>query len=203
MEEEAIKQKTKEQMMIYKKLSKWNFYKLKRGKVENMRYEGMTKREACGMWVSESNAFPVWMIEKVAGEYFDGIRKIATPLFVGDTVFYKGESCEIKEINEENETITIMNDDEEIRVSKNKIEKEEYTFFPSWSTMWEFSNIKEKQAKLVAKCGFDMYKLEEDGTILIGIDGGGCDFFDEYWLPLYDAMNMRWHDEATEKENVA
>ena len=42
--------------------------------------------------------------------------------------------------------------------------------------------------------GFIVYDSEETG-ILLGIDAGGFDFYEAFWIPLYKKRGLRWHDE--------
>ena len=45
----------------------------------------------------------------------------------------------------------------------------------------------------MSKCGFRIYKSYEFGCFF-GIDGMGYDFYDEHWLPLYEARGLQWHN---------
>ena len=45
----------------------------------------------------------------------------------------------------------------------------------------------------VEKCGFLVFDSEETG-ILLGIDGGGYDFYESHWTPLYQARGLQWHE---------
>ena len=70
-------------------------------------------------------------------------------------------------------------------------------FFPRWGTMWLVDESVAARwiyshREQVSECGFFIYKIEE-GLLLV-IDGGGYDFYEEHWLPLYDAMGLMWHE---------
>lgn len=73
-------------------------------------------------------------------------------------------------------------------------------FFPIWNTFFTSKDssieewIKENLDK-VAECGFRIYRYEETGSIYLGIDGCGYDFYKTHWEPLYDAIGCKWHDE--------
>ena len=165
-----------------------------------MWYKGLTKRVACEQWVAESNAFSLWMVEKLAGEGLEGISKL-TPIVEDDYVTYFKDwgTYTVKSVDREEGTLVLISDDEEEVVADlNEVEKVDDDYFPMWNTLWEFPNIDEDDAELVAKCGFEMYELTEDGTILIGINGCGYSFYEAHWLPLYDAKGMCWHDTETE-----
>ena len=70
---------------------------------------------------------------------------------------------------------------------------------PMWSTMWAFGlRIDEDWAREnleeIGKCGFKIFESEDYG-IVIGIDGAGYDFYEDHWIPLYDARGLKWHEE--------
>lgn len=47
--------------------------------------------------------------------------------------------------------------------------------------------------------------IEDEWDIVwgLGIDGAGFDFYEAYWIPLYEAMGLKWHDEEDEDETNA
>lgn len=72
--------------------------------------------------------------------------------------------------------------------------------FTSWGTMWTFgSSLDEEWARkhpdIVSKCGFRIFEDDYTGDIYLGLDGGGYNFFDAHWTPLYDAVGIKWHTE--------
>lgn len=74
---------------------------------------------------------------------------------------------------------------------------------PKWGTMWTFGKIVDevwarKNLKVMAKCGFRIYKSNEIG-ICFGIDGGGYDFYEAHWIPLYKARGLQWHDDSARR----
>jgi len=54
--------------------------------------------------------------------------------------------------------------------------------------------------QVAAQCGFEVYESPMFGGYVLSIDGGGYDFVDAHWVPLYLAMGLLWHenDEAWE-----
>jgi hypothetical protein len=47
---------------------------------------------------------------------------------------------------------------------------------------------------------------EFDGRLVLGINGGGYDFYESHWIPLYLALGYQWHDTAQDerrKEGMA
>lgn len=71
--------------------------------------------------------------------------------------------------------------------------------FPSWSTMWRFglaSDIwwmESQGVSALSSLGFRVYESEDYGYIF-GVDGGGFDFYEEYWIPLYLRRGLHWHE---------
>lgn len=77
------------------------------------------------------------------------------------------------------------------------IEKCETVFLPMWGWVWQMTDIcdidwLENNLDEVVKCGFSIYESDEFG-LFIGINGGGYDFYEEHWLPLYKARGLQWH----------
>ena len=69
---------------------------------------------------------------------------------------------------------------------------------PMWGWMWTFNDITdaewlEKHLKEVHECGFRIY-YQQDYGYLLGIDGAGYDFYEEHWIPLYEARGLKWHE---------
>jgi len=74
----------------------------------------------------------------------------------------------------------------------------EYAYPAGWGTLFNPSNSSDDDwlrdnAQEVAKVGFLVYDCDETG-ILLGIDGGGYDFYEAHWTPLYKLRGLRWHD---------
>ena len=56
---------------------------------------------------------------------------------------------------------------------------------PMWGTMWSFHDeLDSSFIQKIAECGFRVF-YQEDMGYLIGIDGGGYDFLEAHWLPMY------------------
>lgn len=50
-------------------------------------------------------------------------------------------------------------------------------------------------ARHAADAGFLVYEpVDFDGAIL-AIDGGGYDFYDQHWIPLYLSLGFKWHEQ--------
>lgn len=169
-----------------------------------MKYE--RKIDAARAWVSEFNAIPYSIIEKLLNANPDELNEI-TPPSVGDRVycFDCHEYGEITEASAEEMTVELDNGDI-LTTSADEVEVQRDGFLPMWGTLWAFSDSCEEYwleeldgLQAMANCGFRVYEQEDYGYIF-GIDGAGYDFYEAHWLPLYEARGLRWHKEATEEE---
>lgn len=86
--------------------------------------------------------------------------------------------------------VTVMDEDEEF-----------YDWLPMWGTMWSFDDsvddwwLEEGDGiEAMSKCGFRIYESEDYGYFF-GIDGAGYNFYDNHWIPLYEARGLQWHEE--------
>ena len=151
-----------------------------------MRNQKMTIKEATQEWVRGFNAIPQQLIEK-AYPNLDGLEILVTERecgYCGNTEF------------EENE-------DQELICSSCENKSEEYaqeTYdLPMWGTMWTFEEsmdddwVKEN-LETIRECGLWVYESDELG-IIIGINGAGYDFYENHWMPLYNARGLKWHSE--------
>ena len=148
----------------------------------------MSKLESCQKWVNEFNAIPQQLILKAFPSFEeDGLEILATERTCdncGGTDFTEKEN--------ENGEIEYICD--------NCGENEGFDVYdlPMWGTMWTFaSSLDEDWARenieVMRKCGFWVYDSDETG-ILFGINGAGYDFYEQHWLPLYDARGLKWHE---------
>jgi hypothetical protein len=44
----------------------------------------------------------------------------------------------------------------------------------------------------VADTGISAFDIDEQ--LVLGIHGGGYDFYEHHWIPLYDALGYEWHE---------
>ena len=167
----------------------------------------MTIREACELWVSrDMNAIPQSVLVKLKQLDPDDIAEL-TPITKADRVYVcsAGEMGEVIAIDEDAEEYTVQLDNgETITTEGFDLEREDYDRFPMWGTMWSFScSFDEDWARShlneMAACGFRLYESEDYGLVF-GIDAAGLNFYEAFWIPLYKARGLRWHDEAEEKE---
>jgi hypothetical protein len=64
-----------------------------------------------------------------------------------------------------------------------------------WTTDWPMSN--EYSPGIVAAAidaGFLVYEPQEFDGHILAIDGGGYDFYESHWVPLYLALGLKWHE---------
>lgn len=52
-----------------------------------------------------------------------------------------------------------------------------------------------EHARQIARLGFFVFESEDLGYML-GIDGAGFDFYDAFWVPLYQLRGLQWHRQA-------
>lgn len=161
----------------------------------------MTIREACELWVSrDMNAIPQSVLVKLQQLDPDDIEEI-TPICKGDRVYSYtfDESGEVVGLDFDGETATVELDNGIVApCDLDQLERQDYARFPMWSTMWNFScSFDEDWARShlneMAACGFRLYESEDYGLVF-GIDAAGFDFYEAFWVPLYKARGLHWHD---------
>lgn len=75
-----------------------------------------------------------------------------------------------------------------------------YEKLPMWGTMWSFGSsfdewwLEDEGIALMSSCGFRIYCHETWGYFF-GIDAAGFDFYEAFWLPLYNKRGLQWHEE--------
>lgn len=176
-----------------------------------MRYTG--RRDAVYAWVETFNAFPISVIEKIS-RLDDSVWEI-TPKKVGDYVRitdgeHYGECGEIIRVdmdpeNENDLRIRLDGGAGEIDIARFFVEDANMKdFFPAWGTMWQLPAMDqdwaEKHLQEIADCGFRIFH-SQDLEIIIGIDGGGYDFYEHHWIPPYIARGLKWSDEDLQGVN--
>lgn len=80
--------------------------------------------------------------------------------------------------------------------------------FPIWNAMWQFKSKEDELwleedngIKEMSAVGFRIFKHDDFGYFF-GLDGGGIDFYERYWIPLYKKRGLNWHNVKDEKEMV-
>ena len=159
----------------------------------------MRKIEAVERMVNqEFNAIPLTLIEK-AYPNIDGWHNI-TPLLDGDYVIYEGEEVEIIEkLGDDNSYIIEDIEGGRFTVNSYEVDCENLSIFPMWGTVWQSVGLQSewigRNLDTVADCGFEIYEADDLDGYILGVDGAGYDFYEAHWVPLYEAQNLKWHDE--------
>jgi hypothetical protein len=50
------------------------------------------------------------------------------------------------------------------------------------------------------EAGFKVFEPSDFGGYILAIDGGGYNFIEEHWVPLYKALGLTWHEAELEAE---
>ena len=143
-------------------------------------------RNATMDWVATFNTFPYTMIEfLIEHDRSDAWSEVTTPQPNDDVyVFSTGRKGKIERITknkEGNKKYWIqLDNDTEIKVTV-KADEETTKYFdviyetkiPCWGALWNFKSI---------LWGY-----------FFGIDGGGYDFYEGHWIPLYKKRGLQWH----------
>lgn len=81
-------------------------------------------------------------------------------------------------------------------------DEQDEAYFPSWGTMFQFSDSADDYwleeldgIKILSECGFRVFYSERWGYFF-GLDGGGYNFYEAHWIPLYKARGLKWHKEV-------
>lgn len=156
-------------------------------------------------WVGMFNSVPGSIIKKMA-DYDDEIacydsdtfRLLASPRIecVACSSQYEGDLT--LEQLQDNENVSCFycehNDGGEWAMSF-----PQYAFPCAWGTLFSPEscdlNWFKENADKVAKLGFFVFE-SDDFNILLGIDAGGFDFYEAYWIPLYKLRGLQWHVRA-------
>lgn len=139
-------------------------------------------------WVNTLNAIKNDLIKTSIKDNVDNWFELTKPS-VGDYDCYTENT--IKTIDYENETYMVEDDDEEYNINYAEIEHK--SFLPMYKTMWTFNNSYEENwvrehLYEVSDMGFRIYEYQETGTLYIGIDGTGYNFYKEHWNKLYAVL---------------
>lgn len=177
----------------------------------------ITINEAAHQWVSEFNAIPQGMIEKLMRADPEDWHEVTLPSG-GDRVYVYNlpdevdtleHGGELQSYDEENDLWCVKLDDGTlVSVDEDDFDVEYDDGLPMWGTMWSFGDsaddwwlIEDCGIRLMSECGFRIFESEEFGYFF-GIDGAGYDFYEAHWLPLYNKRGLQWHDAATDKEEA-
>lgn len=178
-----------------------------------MRRYGMTIDEATREWVNEFDAIYTDMLKEMVDLGFVRWSEVTTP-FVGNRVYvywmpdgsYATEHGGTIEnfLPEADVYLVNLDDGTAIEIQRDDFMIERDSTFPMWSAMWQFHDpcdtywLEECDGiRIMSECGFRVYDFDEYGYFF-GINGCGFDFYSAFWIPLYKARGLEWHDPATE-----
>lgn len=172
-----------------------------------------TIREATELLVSQMNAIPYGMIERIVNDSPDEWHEMTLPA-IGDRVYVYDlpeetdtlEHCgEIENISGGIYLINLY-DGTAIEVGREDFEVEYDGGLPMWGWMWQFGDSADDWwldegdgIKAMSECGFRVYFHDEFGYFF-GIDGAGYDFYEVHWIPLYKARGLKWHDKEDDND---
>ncbi len=162
----------------------------------------ITKKQATERMINfELSAIPQILIEKAYfnNEDFEGFRNV-TPLYEGQQVTYDNEEYTVFNADFEGNAILTHDGIQMIEVDPYEIEEiENKPLLPMWGTMWQTTSFLsywiEENMEKVASLGFQIYECDDLDGYILGIDGAGYDFYEDHWIPLYDAQGLEWHNQ--------
>lgn len=173
-----------------------------------------TKLEATREWVHGFNAIPYGIIQRLVADDIDADagewREVTTPQS-GDSVELHfpvyGTWDAVGEVlgydEDSNDYVIEVDDDTIIHAGAEEFHVSRDSFLPMWRTLWSFGDraddrwLERGGISIMSECGFRIYKHKEFGYFF-GIDGAGFDFYEAYWIPLYEKRGLKWHVESTE-----
>lgn len=175
--------------------------------------KGKTISDAAHEWVASFGHFPLDMIHALFAVDPDSWTEVTRPR-VGDKVYVyttqrNGEILKI--IGNETDSLSliryIVEDDEgkELFLNRDDFEYEKEDTLPCWGTMWNFGDSADDYwldslggIQIMSDLGIRVFEHDEWGYFF-GIDGGGFSFYEAFWIPLYKARGLQWHDPEADK----
>lgn len=175
-------------------------------------------RRATEDWVRTFNAVPRNMIEALM-EYQPYTWCELTRPALGDCVLLEGNynvydeddddyyfseyysgTGKILEVLETGKYLIELEDEsQKVIADFNEIYREHETLLPMWGTMWSFDDSSDDYwlegldgLQVMSDYGFRIYEHVDYGYFF-GIDGAGYSFYENHWIPLYEARGLQWH----------
>lgn len=162
-----------------------------------MNNQKTTIKEATQKWVKEFNSIEQSLIKRAFKNDIDNWIELTKPC-KGSYVWSDNlqGSYEVLRIKED-EGIVILEGEEKTDIDD--IYLEPNTWLPMWGWMWTCGESFDEDwirdnLQIVSECGFRIFEDDKTGTIYLGIDGAGYDFYEAHWIPLYKARGLKWHD---------
>ena len=175
-------------------------------------YDKMTIHEATELWVNrDMSAIPRDMIEICMNAQPDEWREVTAParydrVEVNDPVCGEWDG-EITEVLPDDLYRIHMDNGENVDLNEDEFAIARDDGLPMWGTMWQMTDICDQDwleeddgIRILSECGFRVYESDEFGYFF-GIDAAGFDFYEAFWIPLYKARGLQWHDPETVKES--
>lgn len=168
--------------------------------------KGKTMLDATHEWVQSFGHFPLDMIEALYGADVDSWHEVTKPS-VGSKVFVytTQQAGEVAEVFKDGKYLVSTDDDKQLFLSGDDFCFEYDSCLPCWGTMWNFGDSADDYwlsdmggLEKMSEIGLRVFEHDEWGYFF-GIDGAGFDFFEAFWLPLYKARGLQWHDTDADK----
>lgn len=160
----------------------------------------MKKLDTVKMWINRDfNEVPGQVFEELAktdedmlSYDSDLLRLLSAPkiecAYCGqrEPAEFREESCDGCDENDGDDWVTLL---------------PEYAFPCGWGTLFspkDPCDVRwfEQNAEEVSKLGIYVFESDLYG-VLLGIDAGGFDFYEAYWVPLYELRGLKWHDQES------
>ena len=161
----------------------------------------MTKqeiREKTIEWVAKMSEYPTDMVETCMCADPESWYEVTEPQ-VGDRVLvYDGKLAGYGEISLRSGNLYMVEPDASDDEEGALLRREEFDVIrdsklPMWGVMWSFGKILDEVwledggLRKMSDCGFRIFE-HDDWGYFFGINGGGYNFWDEHWIPLYLAI---------------
>ena len=175
--------------------------------------KGLTVKDAAIKWVSEFNAFPQDMIQKLMDLEPWSWHEVTKPSCGRRVHVYEfPDGCEgysnygeiEGHIEEQDLYLISLDDGNEVKVGEGDFEMQCCGELPMWGLLWQFVDPCDDYwmeelggIQAMSDCGFRIYESDDWGYFF-GIDGAGYDFYEAHWIPAYRKRGLQWHDPETE-----
>lgn len=165
-------------------------------------------REAAYAWVHEFDFIPLSVVKKLNALDPCDMKEITPPtkydrVYIFDGEYESKEGEILQNLGEE--SLIKLNSGEEVTIENDCFNVQKEDQFPIWGTMFAFKDQIDNDwmsgefgtngLQAMADLGFRVYE-SEDYEYVFGIDSGGLDFYEAYWIPLYKARGLHWHKES-------
>jgi len=168
-----------------------------------------TEMEACRAWVDSFSRIPGSLLERAYKDDQDELKLLAGGARTSDCCGVEAEERPKTRAEEKD------GDTAEHVYKCSECDKPcgwswggaQYAWPAGWGTLFNPGDssdedwITQNADRIADECGFVVYECDEVGTLL-GIDGGGYDFYEQHWLPLYRLRGLEWHEKPVVSPSV-